>query len=144
MKQLRMGLGYAVSTYSKRRVGFRGLPEERECLVGAGIEGAHHDTAPRECREHFPIGSDLLRNRRRVRPVEKAQLGAVEPHSLGAAVECQSSVAARSDVGQQGDTMSIAGATRPRESLTRWRLDSSACGLLINARFDDQLARAAI
>ena len=144
MKQLRMGPGYAVSAYSQSRVGFRGVPEERECLVGAGIEGAHNDPASREPRERFPIGSDLLRNRRRVRPVEKAQLGAVEPHSLGATVVRQSSVAARSDIGQQRDAMAVGGATRPREPLTRWRLYGSTRGLLINARFNDQLARAAI
>ena len=115
-----------------------------ECLVGAGIEGAHNDAASCEPRECVPIDGDLLRNRRRVRPIEKAQLGAVEPHSLGAAFEGQSSVAARSDIGQEGDAMAVGGATRPREPLTRWRLHSSTRGLLINARFNDQLARAAI
>ena len=40
--------------------------------------------------------------------------------------------------------MAVGDATRPCEPLPSQQLDSSACGLLINARFNDQLARAAI
>jgi hypothetical protein len=127
-KQLRMGPRNAESAYPESRVGFHGLPKEREYLVAAGIECAHDDAASREPREGLPIDADLLRNRRRVRPVEKTQLGAIEPYSLGAAIDRQSSVAVRTDVGQQA-TRCPSAVLPGRVSLARggWTASTTAC-----------------
>ena len=64
-----------------------GRLQECQLLVRAGIESAYHDRAAARTSENtVAIGGDLLRNRRRLGSVEKAELGAVQPDTFGAVV----------------------------------------------------------
>ena len=106
------GGGGTESAYALRGVGLLGVR-----LVRPGIQCAHHHAAAAERCEHATISADLLRNRRHLGPAQEAELGPVQPHTLGARLECRRYVARGSDVCQQGDSVAIGRAVGTGEHI---------------------------
>ena len=84
-----------------------GVVEEREGLVGAGVEHADDDLLARERREQLPVRLALLRHGRGLRRGQEEELGAEEADALGAASDGVGRVRGLSQVGQQGDRRAV-------------------------------------
>ena len=84
---------------AERGVGFVGQAQERQRLVGAGVEGAHDDLAAGQRGEDVAVRGDLLFVRRRVAAVEVEELGAEQADAFDLAAAPARS-RGRADVGQ--------------------------------------------
>src|SRR5687768_13337579 len=111
MKYFRVGRCGAESAYAQGRVGLGGVGQEGHRLVGAGVQRAHHDSAPAELREHRTVNVDLFSNRWCLSSTQEAELGTVQTHSLGATLEGYCDVLSGSDVRKQGDAVAVGGAS---------------------------------
>ena len=112
-QHVRIAAGGAEAADAECRIGLALLVEERQRLVGPGVERPDHDLAAGHRLEDGRVQGDLLVDGRRILPVEVEELGAEEADTLGVDLGDRGRPGGVADVEQQRDRVAVGRPTGP-------------------------------
>ena len=100
------------ATQAEGRVRLVFRSQERQRLVGAGVEHADHDLLARELAEQLGVGLGLLFDARRLGVADEQEFGTEQANAFGAVFQRLRGVGRLADVGEQRNQVAVLGGAR--------------------------------
>ncbi len=111
-EHIHVGAQGAQAAQAQRGVRLVFRREERQWLVGSGVEHADHDLLARELAEQFGVGLGLLFDARRFGVADEQEFRAEQPHAFGAVFQCLGRIGRLAHVREQRNGMAVFGGAR--------------------------------